>query len=139
MAAVAATPFTGPRRAAALGMASLPKAPSVGRAAFAARLGRVLAGRGALVMDRAVLRRLAGVDVLVLDEAALGSGRSALTDLAPLPTGGTTGPDTGVLAERAFALFDPADPAAVRRAGGWALGPVDRLDVTGPRGTAERA
>ncbi|MDU0291319.1 HAD-IC family P-type ATPase [Saccharothrix longispora] len=139
VAAVAATPFTGPRRAAALGMASLPKAPSVGRAAFAARLGRVLAGRGALVMDRAVLRRLAGVDVLVLDEAALGSGRSALTDLAPLPTGGTTGPDTGVLAERAFALFDPADPAAVRRAGGWALGPVDRLDVTGPRGTAERA
>ncbi|WP_147455084.1 cation-translocating P-type ATPase [Saccharothrix australiensis] len=133
VAGLAALPFTGPRRAAALGVASLPKAPAVARAAFAARLGRVLARRGALVMERTVLRRLDAVDVLVLDEAALGSGRSVLADLAPLP-----GSDTAELAERAFALFDPRAPEDVRRDGGWAIGPVDRLGVRGRTGARER-
>ncbi|MFI9007519.1 HAD-IC family P-type ATPase [Actinosynnema sp. NPDC053489] len=131
--AAAAAGVAGPRRAAALGVASLPKAPSVGQAAFAAQLGRVLATRGALVMERSVLRRLEAVDVLVLDETAFGSGRWALTDLVPLP-----GTGSAEAAERAFALFDPADPAAVRRDGGWAIGPVDLLDPRGRRGVRER-
>ncbi|MFE2754764.1 HAD-IC family P-type ATPase [Actinosynnema sp. NPDC059335] len=132
-AVVGALPFTGPRRAAALGVASLPKAPAVGQAAFAAQLGRVLATRNALVMERSALRRLDAVDVLVLDETAFGPGRSALTDLVPLP-----GTSPAEAAERAFALFDPADPAAVREDGEWAIGPVDRLDPQGRRGTREQ-
>ncbi|MFE9749853.1 HAD-IC family P-type ATPase [Saccharothrix saharensis] len=132
-ATVAAIPFTGLRRAAALGVASLPKAPSVGEAAFAAQLGRVLATRNALVMERSVLRRLDAVDVLVLDETALGSGRSVLSDLVPLPD---TAPADA--AERAFALFDPEDVTAVRRDGEWALGPIDRLDPQGRRGVREQ-
>ncbi|WP_228122725.1 cation-translocating P-type ATPase [Saccharothrix syringae] len=132
-AVAAAAPLTGLRRAAALGVASLPKAPSVGRTAFAAQLGRVLARRGALVMERSALRRLDAVDVLLLDEAALCPDRWVLGDLAPLP-----GADTGELAGRAFALFDPEDPTAARRDGGWVLGPLDRLDLRGSRGARER-
>ncbi|KOX14509.1 haloacid dehalogenase [Saccharothrix sp. NRRL B-16348] len=132
-ATVGAIPFTGLRRAAALGVASLPKAPSVGRSAFAAQLGRVLATRNALVMERSVLRRLDAVDVLVLDETALGSGRSVLSDLVPLP--GTAPADA---AERAFALFDPKDPTAVRRDGDWAIGPIDRLAPQGRKGVREQ-
>ncbi|MCE7000260.1 cation-translocating P-type ATPase [Saccharothrix sp. S26] len=132
-ATVGAIPFTGLRRAAALGVASLPKAPAVGGAAFAAQLGRVLATRNALVMERSALRRLDAVDVLVLDEAALGSGRSVLADLVPLA--GTAPADA---AERAFALFDPEDPTAVRRDGDWAIGPIDRLDPQGRRGVREQ-
>ncbi|ONI84678.1 haloacid dehalogenase [Saccharothrix sp. ALI-22-I] len=132
-AGIAAIPFTGPRRAAALGVASLPKAPTVGRAAFAAQLGRVLATRKALVMERSVLRQLDAMDVLVLDETALGSGRSVLSDLVPLPD---TVPTEA--AERAFALFDPEDPTAVRRDGDWAIGPIDRLDAQGRKGVREQ-
>ncbi|WP_433260301.1 HAD-IC family P-type ATPase [Actinosynnema sp. CS-041913] len=133
VAGLAAAPFTGPRRAVALGVASLPKAPSVSRAAFAAQLGRVLARRGTLVMERSVLRRLDAVDLLVLDESALGSGRSVLSDLVPLPDTDPTEP-----AERAFALFDPRDVRAVRRDGDWAIGPVDRLGVQGSTGAREQ-
>ncbi|MEJ2856342.1 MULTISPECIES: cation-translocating P-type ATPase [unclassified Saccharothrix] len=133
-AGLAAAPFTGPRRAMALGIASLPKAPSVAQAAFAAQLGRVLARHGTLVMERSVLRGLDAVDVLVLDESALGSGRSVLSDLVPLPD-----TDPAESARHAFALFDPADPGAVRRDGEWALGPVDELDVKGRKGVRERA
>ncbi|PSL57776.1 calcium-translocating P-type ATPase [Saccharothrix carnea] len=137
-ATAAAMPFTGLRRAAALGVASLPKAPSVGQAAFAAQLGRVLATRNALVMERSVLRRLDAVDVLVLDESALGSRRSVLTDLVPLPDTGQADSGTADTAERAFALFDPEDPTAVRRDGDWAIGPIDRLDPQGRKGVREQ-
>ncbi|NUT92302.1 MAG: haloacid dehalogenase, partial [Saccharothrix sp.] len=134
IAGLAAAPFTGPRRAMALGIASLPKAPSVAQAAFAAQLGRVLAGHGTLVMERSVLRGLDGVDVLVLDEAALGSGRSVLSDLVPLPD-----TDPAESARHAFALFDPAEPMGVRRDGEWVLGPIDELDLKGRKGVRERA
>lgn len=66
VAAVAA-PLVGPRRAAAVGLAALPRATEAGRAAFASHLGLALARSGALVMDRAVLRRLDRLDTLVLD------------------------------------------------------------------------
>lgn len=132
-AAAAALPFTGPRRAAAVGLASLPKAPATAAAAFAARLGHVLARRGTLVMDRAVLRRLDLVDVLVLDVGALSTGRAQLSDLVPLPDS-----DPAELASVAFELFNATDPAGVRRDGDWALGPVDQLNLTGRTGAAQR-
>ena len=111
-------PFTGPRRALGAGLAALPKAPPTGRAAFAAQLGRVMARRGVIVMDRAVLRRLDLVDVLVVDTAALAAGRWQLTDLTPV---GDADPST--LATRAFELFDPDEPTAVRTRDGWRLEP----------------
>ncbi|GGM51111.1 haloacid dehalogenase [Micromonospora sonchi] len=128
----AATPVIGPKRAAALGLAALPKAPGSGREGYAAQLGRVLARRGVIAMDRSVLRELDRIDTLVLDDRVLGSDRCVLADLAPLP-----GADTSQVAARAFALFEPAAPADVRQLDGWRLGPLDRLDARDPGDTDE--
>ncbi|OLZ49626.1 HAD-IC family P-type ATPase [Amycolatopsis keratiniphila] len=125
-AAAATLPFVGPRRAAAVGISALPKAPSTGTAAFAAQLGQVLARRGALVMDRSALRGLDLLDTIVIDTTALGAGANILSDLVPSPDG-----DPVDLTAAAFALFDPEKPEVVRRDGEWTLGPVDELDVTG--------
>ncbi|MGS2619410.1 HAD-IC family P-type ATPase [Micromonospora sp. LZ34] len=131
-AAAAATPVVGRKRAASLGLSALPKAPRSGREGYAAQLGRILARRGVIAMDRTVLRDLDRIDTLVLDAAVLGSDRGVLADLAPLP-----GADTGQVASRAFALFDPADPHGLRQSDGWRLGPLDRLDARDPGDTAE--
>ncbi|PRX49133.1 calcium-translocating P-type ATPase [Prauserella shujinwangii] len=132
-ASAAALPFAGPRKAAALGFSSIPKAAESGRAAFAAHLGRILAQRGVLVMDRSALRRMDRLDALVLDGSALETGRLVQRDLVALP-----GSDPRRIAELAWTLFDPADPKAVRRDGDWTLGPVDELDLEGRRGVRER-
>ncbi|RLP90587.1 cation-translocating P-type ATPase [Micromonospora sp. BL4] len=126
-AATAAAPFAGPKRAAALGLSALPKAPGSGREGYAAQLGRILARRGVIAMDRSVLRELDRIDTLVLDAAVLGSNRGVLADLAP-----ARGVDVEQVAEQAFALFDPADPAGARAADGWRLGPPDQLPAGDP-------
>ncbi|MGN9889204.1 HAD-IC family P-type ATPase [Micromonospora sp. L31] len=131
-AGAAAVPVVGRKRAAALALSSLPKAPGSGREGYAAQLGRMLARRGVIAMDRSVLRELDRIDTVVLDAAVLGSARGVLADLAPL--GGAA---TGEVAARAFALFDPADPDASREADGWRLGPLDGLDVTDPGDTPD--
>ncbi|GGM49510.1 haloacid dehalogenase [Longimycelium tulufanense] len=132
-AATAAVPFAGLRRAMAVGFAALPKAAETGRAAFAAHLGRVLARRGTLVLDSAVLRRLDLLDTLVLDETALRTGRSVLTDLVPL-----NGTSPTEIAERAYDLFDAHTPDTVRHNGKWTLGPLEELHLRGTRGVRAR-
>lgn len=131
-AGFAEVPFFGPRRGA-LALAGMPKAPSAGREGFATHLGRILARRGVVVMDRGMLRKLGLVDTVVLDEAALRTGRTELTDLAPV-----SGADPQELVEPAYALFDPADPGQVVQANGWRLGPLDRLDLQGTTGARAR-
>ncbi|MFV2104263.1 HAD-IC family P-type ATPase [Micromonospora sp. LOL_024] len=126
----AATPVVGVKRAAALGLSALPKAPGSGREGYAAQLGRILARRGVIAMDRSVLRELDRIDTLVLDARVLGSDRGVLVDLAPLP-----GADTSQVATRAFTLFEPNAPTEVRQLDGWRLGPLDRLDVSDPGDT----
>ncbi|MGW5576142.1 HAD-IC family P-type ATPase [Micromonospora chokoriensis] len=121
-AGAAAMPFAGPKRATALGLAALPKAPGSGREGYAAQLGWMLARRGVIAMDRSVLRELDRIDTLVLDAAVLGSDRGVLADLAP-----ATGADVDQVAERAFALFDPDHPAASRTDDDWRLGPLDQM------------
>ncbi|WP_223167436.1 HAD-IC family P-type ATPase [Nonomuraea sp. SYSU D8015] len=133
VAVPAATPLVGWRRAAAVGLATLPKATEVGRAAFASHLGQVLARNGALVMDRAALRLLGRIDTLVLDDAALRTGRWELTDLVPL-----AGVDAGEVAETGFALFAPEDARSVRHDGEWSLGPVEELQLRGRTGIRQR-
>ncbi|MFC0029716.1 HAD-IC family P-type ATPase [Micromonospora chaiyaphumensis] len=133
-AGAAALPVAGGKRAAALALSSLPKAPGSGREGYAAQLGRMLARRGVIAMDRSVLRELDRIDTVLLDAAVLGSDRGVLADLAPLP-----GADTGQVAGRAFALFDPAAPQAVRNADGWRIGPLDRLNADDPGDTPDSA
>ncbi|MEV4753951.1 cation-translocating P-type ATPase [Micromonospora sp. NPDC049559] len=119
-----ALPMVGPKRAASLALAGLPKAALAAREGYAAHLGRILARRGVIAMDRAVLRELDRMDTLVLDADVLRSERAVLSDLVPLP-----GRDAEEIAVRAFELFEPDDAGAVRDADGWRLGPLDRLGV----------
>jgi len=84
-AGVALASGGGPARAAGVALATLPKAAGAGRELFATRLGRTLAGRGAHVMDRQVLRRLDRVDTVILDADALTTGRRIVTDVVALP------------------------------------------------------
>jgi cation-transporting ATPase I len=120
-------PAAGRKRAAALALSTLPKAPIAGREGYAAQLGLTLARRGVIAMDRTVLRELDRIDTLVLDVEALQSPRGVLVDLVPLP-----GTDAEQAAIRAFGLFDPTDPAAVQRADGWSLGPLTAVHPQGP-------
>ncbi|MEU5908562.1 HAD-IC family P-type ATPase [Micromonospora sp. NPDC047467] len=129
---VAAMPFAGHKRAASVGLSALPKAPGSGREGYAAQLGRILARRGVIAMDRSVLRELDRIDTLVLDAAVLGSDRGVLTDLAPLP-----GADVDQVAERAFTLFDPSAPDGSREADGWRLGPLEQLHAADPGDTPD--
>ncbi|MER7792133.1 cation-transporting P-type ATPase [Streptomyces sp. NPDC097640] len=130
VAGALAVPFAGPRRGLAVALASIPKAPGAGREGFATNLGRFLALRGVVAMDRGALRRLGQVDTVVLDEEALRGDRYEPIDMEVL--GGAEAPQA---AERLFELFDSDGPLEVRRNGqGWALGPPDRLDLTGRTG-----
>ncbi|WP_244258069.1 cation-translocating P-type ATPase [Streptomyces sp. Tu 2975] len=128
-AGTAALPFAGIRKAIALGVASVPKAPGAGREGFATALGRYLALRGVVTMDRTALRRLGQVDTIVLDENSLRGDRYEPVDLELLE-----GADPEQVSERLFALFDSDAPLAVGRAGDWVLGPLDELDLEGRTG-----
>ncbi|WP_326561889.1 HAD-IC family P-type ATPase [Micromonospora sp. NBC_01796] len=126
LAGATALPFAGPKRAAALAMSGLSNAPFDGRESYAAQLGRALAARGVIAMDRSVLRELDRVDTLVLDESVLHSNRGTLTDLVPLAG------DPEEVAAQAFALFDPTAPDELRQADGWRLGPFAELGLAAP-------
>ncbi|MFD1657192.1 HAD-IC family P-type ATPase, partial [Streptomyces caeni] len=131
-----ATPQAGPRRALAVALAGMPKAPEAGREGFATSLGRYLALRGVVAMDSGALRRLGQVDTVLLDAEALRSGRYELTDLTVLGDA-----PIAQVSDPLFALFDPAAPDRVHHDGeGWVLGPLEDLDLTGPtgRGAADR-
>ncbi|GAB3819778.1 hypothetical protein GCM10027605_74480 [Micromonospora zhanjiangensis] len=132
LAGAAAAPVVGVKRAAALALAGLPKAGASGREGYAANLGRMLARRGVIAMDRSVLRELDRIDTLVLDEDVLRSDRGMLTDLVPLP-----GADPTEVAARAFGLFEPDSPDHIRQDGRWRLGPVERLGLRGRTGARE--
>ncbi|HWD73177.1 MAG TPA: HAD-IC family P-type ATPase [Actinomycetota bacterium] len=113
----------------------MPKAGRLGREAFAAQLGRVLAARGVVPFDARCLRRLDRVDTVMVEAAALLTGNLVVGRILPL--GGTAHP--GVLTGKVHRLYRGREPATVRRQGGWALGPLEALDVTLPRGARTAA
>lgn len=123
----------GPRHAAALALATLPKAAGTGREMYAVQLGRMLARRGVHVMERPALRRLDRVDVVVLDAEALITGRRVVAEVIPL---------RGSLPEqvhlRAHDLFTPEALDVPAADGAWTLGPLDRLQLRGRTGARER-
>jgi magnesium-transporting ATPase (P-type) len=133
VAGAATLPLAGFKRSAALALSALPKAAFGGREAYAARIGRALAQRGVIAMDRGVLRELEKIDTLVLDEDAVGSDHAMLTDLVPLAD---TDPEQ--VATAAFTLFDPGHPGTRRERDGWTLGPLERADLPDD-GAVERA
>lgn len=125
-----ATAATGAaRRALDLALATVPKAARLGREGFAGELGRVLARRGAVVMDPAALRRLDRVNTVVLDAEVLVTGRQVLGEIIPLGD-----MQLEQAAGHMHALFRADDPATVRSGDGWVLGPVAQLRLQGRRG-----
>jgi calcium-translocating P-type ATPase len=123
-------PFAGLRRGVAVALAAVPKAPEAGREGFSTSLGRALALRGVVTMDRGALRRLGQVDTVVLEEDALRSDRYEPVDLELL-----AGADPETTAGRLFALFDADAPLRTARDDdGWTLGPLDGLELSGRTG-----
>ncbi|WP_290113304.1 cation-translocating P-type ATPase [Streptomyces ficellus] len=128
-------PFAGFRRGLAVALSAVPKATEAGREGFATHLGRALALRGVVTMDRGALRRLGQVDTVVLEEDALRSERYEPVDLELL-----SGADPEATAERLFALFDADAPlSVVRDDDGWVLGPLDDLELSGRTGRQAEA
>jgi cation-transporting ATPase I len=115
---------TNPRKAAAMLLASVPKAGRLGREAFSARVGRVLASHDELVLDPAALRRLDRTDTVVIDAAVLLTGKKEPTravfasDVNPSEAEG-----------RLHALFDGADASARHSRGGWTVGRLSDLSA----------
>lgn len=124
-----------PRRAASFIVAGLPKAGRMGREAFAASFGRQLARRDVIVLDRAVLRRLDRVDLILLDADVV----VRRWVLGPVEAIGAAREDLGALA---CDLFDEAAPERVHRRGPWSLGPLEVLgdaSLRPPASTVRRA
>jgi magnesium-transporting ATPase (P-type) len=114
------------RRGIQTAMATAPKACVAGREVFAAELGARLAGRGVVIADRGVLRRLDRIDTVVLDAAALRAGRFSIGEMSL-----AAGADHEEVATHLYALFDPIAPDQVAEDAGWALGPVGQVRLQG--------
>jgi cation-transporting ATPase I len=124
-----------PRLAATAFTAGIPKAGRLGREAFASELGRTLAERGVVVMDRSSLRKLDRVDTVLLDASVLATGRARLSGMEAVG-GGSNWPEA---LRQVESLFDPLSPKQIRKAAGWALGPVNAVVASPPAGVLQRA
>ncbi|MFF5209377.1 HAD-IC family P-type ATPase [Streptosporangium sp. NPDC000396] len=109
-----------PERGLAMLVATTPKAAKVGREAFASSVGRALAKRGTIVLNGNALRRMDGIDRVVLDAALLTTGSWAIDRVVPL----ADGVDTGELHARLYTLLDFTDPASRRERDTWAAEPL---------------
>ncbi|WP_326820224.1 cation-translocating P-type ATPase [Streptosporangium sp. NBC_01756] len=114
-----------PQRGLAMLIATTPKASKAGGEAFAGAVGRALARRGALVLNRDALRRMDGMDTVVLDAALLTTGSWTIDRLVPL----TGDLDAGRLHTWLYTLVDLTDPDARRERDTWAAEPL--ADLTG--------
>jgi len=103
------------RKAAGVALSTLPKAGRLGREGFATTFGRVLARRGAVVVEPSVLRRMDRLDTVVLDAEALTTGVLMLGDLLALPAPDGAADPLDELVPRVHELFDPAEPVAPHR------------------------
>src|SRR5262245_6798315 len=102
-----------------------PKAATAGTDAFAAELGRLLAGRGAVVRDPDALRCLDRIDTVVIDRSALTTGRMTVVEIVTA----THGAVCERARQRIRRMFDPQRPTATVRDGHWRLSPLAELDV----------
>ncbi|GGP87023.1 HAD-IC family P-type ATPase [Streptosporangium pseudovulgare] len=125
-----------------------PRAAKLGREAFAGAVGRAAARRGAIVLRGNALRRMDGVDTVVLDAGLLATGSWTIDRVVPLTgdaigdaisgaagdmKGGTAGNTDGdsagntdgdELRARLYGLIDLSDPGARREHDGWTAEPL---------------
>ncbi len=123
---------TGGRRAARAAMIAAPRAAHVGREAYAATLGRVLAQRGVVTLDNGALRRLDRIDAVVLDASALTSGRSVVADVLAVEG------EPAQARAQALRLFDGEQPRRTVHRDEWTLAPLAQLPVAAPPDLASR-
>ncbi|GAA3122285.1 cation-translocating P-type ATPase [Streptosporangium carneum] len=110
------------RRGLAMMIATTPKAARAGRETFACAVGRALARRGAVVVDSAALRRMDGVDTVILDAALLGTGSWTVERVVPLAEGVTADEVRALLP----GLIDVTAPVARGERDLWAAEPLAR-------------
>ncbi|MDD7939879.1 cation-transporting P-type ATPase [Actinomycetospora lutea] len=117
------------RKAAGVALSTLPKAGRLGREGFATTFGRVLAKRGAVVVEPSALRAMDRIDTVVLDAEALTTGVLMLGDLVALPGPDGTADPLDELVPRVHELFDPDEATAPHRLvaddGHWLLAGLD--------------
>ncbi|WP_239115080.1 cation-translocating P-type ATPase [Planotetraspora kaengkrachanensis] len=106
-------------RALSVLITGTPKSARVGRDAFASAVGRALAKRGGVVLNRHALRRMDRVDTVVLDAETLTTGSWTIDAIVPL----TAKLDLDDLHDRLYSLLDLTDPDARRRHDGWKAEP----------------
>jgi cation-transporting ATPase I len=118
------------RRGLSVLISGTPKAASLGRDAFTTAVGRGLAGRGTMVLDREALRRMDRIDTVVLDVAVLTTGAWTIDGVLPL----SPDVDLDELHARLYTLLDLTDPGAERDRDGWRARPhTDVPDEHGVR------
>jgi cation-transporting ATPase I len=115
------------QRAIAALFGGLPKPAQLGREVFASELGRALAGRGTLVVDSSVLRRLDRIDCLVLAADLVAQNRSEVRGMVL----------SGLVEEsevRALVLdmFDPDEPLLRQERDGTFLEPFGMCRLETP-------
>ncbi|MDP9862727.1 MULTISPECIES: HAD-IC family P-type ATPase [Streptosporangium] len=111
------------RRGLAMMVSTTPKAARAGRESFACAVGRALAGRGMVVLDSEALRRMDGIDTVVLDAALLDTGAWTIDRVVPL----VDGVDPDELHARLYTLIDFTDPGARRERDTWTAEPLADL------------
>lgn len=123
-AAIAGVATANPRTAAAVLMASVPKAAKIGRETFAAHVGRLLADRGVVVTDSRALRRLDTIDTVCIEAELLLSGAQQVEHFELVGSA-----DHFEVRQRLRTLFDPERPSLVKHRSGWTVAPLAKLDV----------
>ncbi|WP_283135030.1 cation-translocating P-type ATPase [Rhizohabitans arisaemae] len=106
--------------------AAVPKAARLGREAFCAELGRGLVRREVLVLDRRALRRLDRIDTVVVDVAALLTGRWTVhrVDIPGEPESEIAANESSAEVHAIIhELVDPADPWQRREQAAWTVEP----------------
>ncbi len=127
-AAAMLLPLSGPRMAARALAIGSPRAARIGREAYAAQVGRVLARRGVVACDPSVLRRLDRIDTVIIDAPVLMTGRMVITKVVPVRDA------SAKVRDRAALLLSDVKSASGRlrlpvRRGDWALASPSGLDV----------
>ncbi len=131
LAAGALLPLAGIRRAATALAVGSSRAAGLGREAYAAQLGRVLARRGVVMRDPSALRRLDRIDTVIIDAPALMTGRTVISQVVPV------GDSAEEARDRAAWLLSGARSAGRRlptplKRDSWALTTPSRLGVPIP-------
>ncbi len=116
-----------PRSAAAVLLAGIPKAARLGRVAFAANIGRMLAERGTVVAQPGALRVFDRIDTLCVEADLLFTGLVEVDHVEPVDDA-----DHLEVQQRVRTLLDRSCPNKIQRRRGWAVGP---LEVLNPQGT----